>query len=343
MSYKLGKKPARTGAVSLRFRDYATDRSPEALLLAALGNEADVKRAIGAFTADLGNGNFYNDPLVQWLIQLLEQIFGPFPVPTPAPEPDPTPTPEPTPQPDPEPTPEPEPTPGPDPLPPVPTEFGLTDIPQSWGMYGNDTVGDCVIAGAIHETLLWTLNGFGKQAPFADSDGIKYYEQWTGYNPADPSTDQGTDMVAAAKIRQKSGFADDAGTLHKIGAYLALTPGDTQELAEAAYLFGAVGVGVQFPSEWMDAFNNGQPWDAVRRPHLEGGHYVPVIGRRANGNFVCVSWGKLQEITPAGYRQFSDEALAYVSQDYLGPDGESPLGFDINQLKADLADIANPE
>lgn len=256
------------------------------------------------------------DSLWQWILALIESLYGPVP-PLPVPEP----------QPD-------------NLLPPVPDSFGLDTLPD-FGMQGNDVAGDCLEAGAIHETVLWTLDGYGRPAPFADDAGIQLYESWTDYNPRNPASDRGTDMTVAAKRRKKTGLPDQNGVMHTIGAYLALTPGDTQELTEATYLFGAVGVGVAFPRQWMHAFDEGRPWDRLVRPDFAGGHYIPVIGRRRNGNFVCVTWGRLQEITPTGYRQFNDESLAYVAADYLGPDGQSPAGFDMEQLKADLTAIGD--
>jgi hypothetical protein len=45
-------------------------------------------------------------------------------------------------------------------LPTPPTNFGWDYLvkPTAWGMLGNDSVGDRVIAGGLHETLLWRAN-----------------------------------------------------------------------------------------------------------------------------------------------------------------------------------------
>lgn len=292
----LGKRPAKPGAVSLRYADY----------------------------------RLRPDPLWQWILELIEQIYGPIWSPTP-PKPQPSPTPDPGPTP--------VPPPDPNALPVVPISFGMDSLPSPWGMMGNDSAGDCVEAGIIHSIMRWTLRNGGATAPFSDDDALNLYSAWTGYDPNYPSTDQGTNMVDAYKRWQKTGVTDDAGKVHKIGAYVALTAGDTDELAEAAYIFGCVGVGVQFPDQWMDAFDDGEPWDRIGRPNIEGGHYIPVIGRKPNGNFVCVTWGKLQEITPAGYKQFADEGLVAVSEDQLNAKGVNAIGFDYAKLTADLAKV----
>lgn len=225
-------------------------------------------------------------------------------------------------------------------LPPVPSEFGLTHLPANWQMLENDQVGDCVEAGTIHCIMRWTLWAQGVQAQFLDSDALNLYEAWTGYTPANPNSDGGTDMVDAAKRWVVSGVKDQSGTVHKILCYLSLDPTNEDELAESVYVLGAIGVGVQFPSQWMDDFNAGRPWDAIPNltdADLAGGHFIPVIGRKANGNFVCVTWGRTQEITPAGLKQNSDEALAYLTDDWvLTATNQTPLLMNFDQLRQDI-------
>ena len=222
-------------------------------------------------------------------------------------------------------------------LPTPPAEFGHDGNVGPWQMLGNDTVGDCVIAGALHETMLWTHNG-STEIPVSTAAAIQNYSAITGYNPNDPNTDQGTDPQKAASYRRKTGIVDANGKRHKIGAYLAITPGSVQEHLIALYLFGAVGVGIKFPKSAMDQFNNGQVWDVVPGSPIEGGHYIPGVARR-NGQLVIVTWGKEQPMTDAFLQEYNDESLAYVSAEYLNG-GVSPEGFNLAQLKADLAQVA---
>jgi len=222
------------------------------------------------------------------------------------------------------------------PLPPRPAQFGHENLigADAWGMLGNDAVGDCVWAGADHETMLWTAEA-GNPATFTAGDAIADYAAVTGYNPDDPSTDQGTDVRQALKYRQQTGVIDAAGNRHKIGAYLALEPGNVDHLLEALYLFGAVGIGFQVPQSAMDQFNAGQPWSVVHgRQEILGGHYVPLVAER--GNLVCVTWGRLQQMTVQFYEKYCDEAWAILSTEML-KGGVSPEGFDQTQLLADLA------
>jgi len=170
-------------------------------------------------------------------------------------------------------------------LPPLPTgDFGHDSLVRgNWGMLGNDDYGDCVWAGADHETMLWLAEA-GVADPtklFSNDTALGDYAQQTGFNRNDPNTDQGTDMEAAASYRRKTGIIDVNKTRHLIGAYVDVDPGNIQELWYAMWLFDGVGIGVEFPSAWMDAFNKGPGglWDRVSHPNIEGGHYIAGVAR----------------------------------------------------------------
>jgi hypothetical protein len=236
------------------------------------------------------------------------------------------------------------------PLPPFPANFGHENLvaADGWQMLGNgpdDTVspgyggaGDCVWAGADHETMLWTLEGGVRAARFTGANAIADYSAVTGYDPAnaaDPNpTDQGTDVRKALSYRQKTGVVDASGTRYTIGAYLLLELGNLDHLYEAMYLFGVVGVGFKFPQSAMDQFSAGQPWSVVPGPDPDSGHYVPLVAKRVN--LECVTWGRIQQMTVAFYTKYADEAWAILSPDMLDKDGKTLDGFDLAQLRDDL-------
>lgn len=219
-------------------------------------------------------------------------------------------------------------------LPTPPLIFGRYHLVQTWPMLGNDRVGDCVLAGGDHEVMLWNAEA-GNAVAFSDADALGDYSAITGYDPAHPSTDRGTDMQQAASYRRKVGLVDSGGVRHKVTAYVGLTAGDVDQLALSSWLFGATGIGILMTRDNMQQFADGKPW-APTAGKIDGGHYVPVVGRRPNGNFVCVTWGRLQEITPAFYEQRNDEAVAYLNIERL-TDGKSRDGFDLPTLRDDLA------
>jgi hypothetical protein len=225
-------------------------------------------------------------------------------------------------------------------LPTPPAQFGHETLfaPKAWGMLGNDEWGDCAWAGPAHETMLLTTEG-GHAATFTTAGVLSDYSAGTGFDPkAGPpgnnSTDKGSDVRAVLGYRVKTGIVDAAGNRHKIGAYVKLATGNLTQLYEALYLFQVVGIGIQVPSTAMDQFNTGKPWDVVAGATIEGGHYVPCVAKR--DVIEVVTWGALQGMTEAFFTTYCDEAWAYLSTEDL-QNGVDPEGFNLTQLRADLA------
>lgn len=222
-------------------------------------------------------------------------------------------------------------------LPVPPAEFGYEgELPADCGMLANDRFGDCVWAGAAHETMLWDQLA-GAAVAFSDEAVLADYATVTGFDPDDPATDQGTDVQRAASYRRQIGVVDAAGERHRIGAYVALKPGDLDEHKVACLLFGAVGVGLSIGDNQIAQFLAGAPWDGGLGGNA-GGHYVPLVGYR-DGHFLVVTFGRIQRIAPAFLQANEDEALAYLSEEMVAG-GKQPTGFDLATLRADLAAVA---
>lgn len=226
-------------------------------------------------------------------------------------------------------------------LPQRPATFGHEKIvpADGWGMLGNDQYGDCVFAGADHETMILTAEGSGHPARFTDEGALGDYAAVTGFHAWDPSTDQGTDVRDAMGYRRSTGLLDAAGHRHRIGAYVSLEPGNLDHLQEALWLFGVVGVGVEFPTSAMSQFNNAVSrgrmpiWTYVRSSPIDGGHYVPLVAQ--HDHLQVVSWGQTVNVTHRFLQEHCDEAWTFVSPEALRS-GKSPEGFDLDALNADL-------
>jgi hypothetical protein len=238
-----------------------------------------------------------------------------------------------------------------EPLPAHPKHFGHEKLikPKAWQMLGNGPdnsvspgfggAGDCVFAGGDHETMLWNSE-VGKVTKFTGANAIRDYSAVTGYDPKAPldsdgnnPTDQGTNVRDALKYRQKTGLIDATGKRHKIGAYVSLELGNLDQLLEALYLFGVVGIGINFPDSAMDQFNSGKPWSVVPGPKPTEGHYIPLVAYRTN--LECVTWGRIQQITSQFYKKYCDEAWAILSPEMLKA-GKSLEGFDLTELQDHL-------
>jgi hypothetical protein len=232
-------------------------------------------------------------------------------------------------------------------LPAPPARFGYGALFGDWGMLGNgpdDSVqpgfqgaGDCVWAGADHETMLWNSEA-GHPVTFTGANAISDYSAVTGYVIGDDSTDQGTNVRTALGYRRSTGVVDGGGTRHTIGAYVSLEPGNWEELMQAAYVLLAVGIGIEFPSSAMDQFDNGQPWSVVPGAQVEGGHYVSVTGRRAPDDIGLITWGKRQGMTRSFYTKYCDEAWGIASEEEL-KNGKNVRGFDYAGLQTALQQL----
>ena len=235
-------------------------------------------------------------------------------------------------------------------LPNAPTRFGHANLFQDWWMLGNgpdDSVepgfqgaGDCVWAGAAHEHRLINKLVHQVDVQFSGENVISDYSAVTGYVIGDPSTDNGTDVHKALDYRRKIGVLDAQGVRHKIGAYVAIDPKDWNHLRQAAYIFGAVGIGFQFPNSAWGQFDNGQPWDVVAHDGgNDGGHYVPIMGAPSADKVGVVSWGKRQEMTRAFYERYNDESWVYITPEELNQSGAGFHGFDMATLNSFLSKL----
>ena len=223
-----------------------------------------------------------------------------------------------------------------------PASFGHERLVPSWGMLLNDRIYDCAVAGAMHSSMLWNREA-GKTALYLDQNAVQAYGEITGYRPGpeltDPNapqnpTDQGTYIPELLRYWQHTGLVDAKGARHKIGAYIQLHTGDWRELIYACYYFDGVGIGLNFPEQWMTDFDQGKPWDALKQPNVDGGHYVTGVAYR-DSRCVAITWGGQVEITRAGYEQFSDETYALLSVEKL-LHGVDLQGFDADRLRAAL-------
>jgi hypothetical protein len=228
-------------------------------------------------------------------------------------------------------------------LPTPPTPFGWDYLITDWGMLANDQIGDCVIAGGLHETLMW--NAAARNAVnLSDASAIANYSAVTGYDPtkvADDGsnpTDNGTNVEQAARYRVTHGLVDADGKTHTIAGYLALNPGDLAQMASAAWIFGAVGLGLQLPDYAMTQLQNGQTWDVQDGGTIEGGHYVPIVGKTADGLWKVVTWGQIQTVTDAFIAKYCDEALVYLSAEMMA-NGVTLDGLNWQQLQDDWKQV----
>lgn len=221
--------------------------------------------------------------------------------------------------------------------PPATLDF-YTEV-SDWPMYLNDRYGDCVWAGFGHQIEQITRYGQGRTIEITDQDVETGYES-TGFRPDDPNTDQGTNVEDGLSYWRKTGLAG-----HKIVAYAAVDVSNATEIKQAAALFGAVGIGFNFPAYAMDQFDAGKPWDVQKaNASIEGGHYVIVVGYDGT-YFYVVTWGKIQKMTPAFFRKYVDEAYVVADDEMVSAVSQYVEGTDLHAFGEQFASLtgeANP-
>ena len=224
-------------------------------------------------------------------------------------------------------------------LPPPPDSKDNTRGIADWGMMLNDDLGDCTIAACAHAVQVWTANS-GTEVTIPDADVLKYYEDWDGYVPSDPNTDQGGVEIDVLNLWRKNGFSG-----HQLLAYVDPDPKDILHIKQSIVLFGGVYIGLALPlsaqkqevwdvqkSNWLvRLFSSGSSSDE-NEPGSWGGHAVFVPAYNQTGP-VCITWGQLKQMTWAFWLKYCDEAHTLLSQDLVRA---GSIGFDADTLQADL-------
>lgn len=234
-------------------------------------------------------------------------------------------------------------------LPPLPTgDFGHQNYVSDWKMLGNGPdpsnpnqipggVGDCAIAGPFHAEMLWNAVG-GRSVNVDAACTVASYSAITGYVLGDSSTDKGSSVDVVSNYWQTTGLTDADGKVHKIDAWARLS--SVRELLYAIYLTDCVGIGVEFPRQWMTAVQEGGTWEVVNNPDIVGGHYILGVGW-VSGYINVITWGQQQLLSPAGFAEFSDEAVAYFSRERLLSSGKDLNGLNLDQLISDFQALPN--
>lgn len=208
------------------------------------------------------------------------------------------------------------------------------DHTHPFDVLGNDTIGDCAFAAQAHLIQCFTAAN-DRTSSIRTADVLGAYSAVAGYEPGKPETDRGTVMLDALSYWRKTGIAG-----HKIGAYVQLEIANRMEIESAINLFGGIYVGVALPtaakSQTIWDVAPSVPHDRTYDPGSWGGHAVACPGYSRTG-LVFVTWGKLKIATWEWLATYADEIYAVLGEDWVSEAHPAPNGFDLEQLRTDLA------
>jgi hypothetical protein len=208
-------------------------------------------------------------------------------------------------------------------------------------MYLNDNIGDCTIAGAAHMIQQWNFYA-GHPARPTDQEVLRAYEAVSGYNPNDPSTDQGADMLTVLKYWRNIGIGN-----HKIQAFVSVNPTDPAEVKAAIYLFGGLYIGLALPiSAEPSSTGPLDPWTVanggintnIGAPGGLGGHCVNIVAASDKSRTV-ETWGQTLKMSPNFMNDYCDECYVLLSSEWMNTQQVSPGNFDMSQLLTDLSKL----
>lgn len=197
-----------------------------------------------------------------------------------------------------------------------------------WGMDGNDSKGDCGVAGINHGFMAAAaaVKVSAREVWPSDQAIIDYYLTYTG------GQDNGVVLADFLAYVKKTGFYG-----HSVNAYAPVAVHDipTLQFAINAYTFAYTGINVTQAME--SKFQSGKPWTLldIFSP-VAGGHCVPLVGYDSDYLY-CVTWGKVQPISYSAWHYMSDEAWAVISGEFTSDDGR---GVNLAALTADLVKLA---
>lgn len=220
---------------------------------------------------------------------------------------------------------------------------------DAFGMYLNDTLGDCTVADMFNLfTAVSCHSGRVRGGiQFTDAEAEKVYCAVSGYVPGNPATDNGATLQAVCGYGVSTGFTDAGGTVHKIAGWAEVRDyTDLALLRQLAYVFGAVYLGVAVSAADQAATGKGLPWtlpsaganvgpdgiDHCVALCLSGEGAVPAAWDETG----VATWGQLQKMNDAWALTNTGEAVVVITDDWLQANGVYTIdGLDMARLLAD--------
>jgi hypothetical protein len=193
----------------------------------------------------------------------------------------------------------------------------LPTIPESYDcdrqnicpeqMFGNDQLGDCVLAARANQTLRFQFYQQNCIVPITTQDCVNEY-----YSEEGGQVDEGLVMLDSLNEWRQKGWPISDGHTYSIDAFASLDFTNLTEVKAGIYLLNGLQTGMQVPQSAMDQFQSGLSWDIVDDDGGNlGGHAIYIVGFNLSGP-VCVSWSKKQQMSWNFWTKYVDECYGVV-------------------------------
>ena len=197
----------------------------------------------------------------------------------------------------------------------------ISDPTRLFPILGNDTLGDCTIAGIAHARTVYS-GLIGKKDIPSRCAVVKLYKKLTG------GPDTGLVELDVLNYWRQNSFDGE-----KILAYAKLTdPKNHIHVKQAIQLFGGVYLGFNVQENANDDFNNRITWTPGKL--LNEGHAVYATSYDVE-TVTVLTWGNTQKGTWDWWDECVDECYVIMPTEAKNPDFAP--GFDFETLSADLA------
>jgi hypothetical protein len=220
----------------------------------------------------------------------------------------------------------------------------LNGLPADLGMMlngadpadpGAPSLGCCTCSALGHAHQVWSFNATGQMRTIPNAFILKNYELFCGYNPADPSTDQGGVMQDILVQLMNLGFQTPDGPDMPLG-YVEVDPRLPSDIREVIALAGIAYLGMDVLDSWTEA-EAGGTWRADRSP-VAGKHCVIAAGYDADGLDI-ISWGMRFRMPWESFAGYCSEAYFIVDQHWIEKTGQTPGGLTLDELAAAMATV----
>lgn len=212
---------------------------------------------------------------------------------------------------------------------PPPDDINWYAAVGEWDMYGNDKYGCCVEAGTMHAIKQFAAYAENPLVNPTTADTLQFYTEATGFNPADPNTDQGSYVMGKGGTMElwHTNGVQVGTSRNKVEAYVQIGDRNLTLIRQAIWTFGGVLLGFNCPEYLVASPDVPYVWRDTKNVATAGGHEVWLNGCIRDGDeylFDTISWGGRYRMTGEFIQAFSDEiVVAYdsISLNRQGLDG----------------------